>query len=49
VIEREIVYCADAAAWERWLEADHQASDGVLLAIAKKTGSATSVRYADAV
>jgi uncharacterized protein YdeI (YjbR/CyaY-like superfamily) len=49
VIEREIVYCADAAAWERWLEADHQASDGVLLAIAKKTGSATSVSYADAV
>jgi uncharacterized protein YdeI (YjbR/CyaY-like superfamily) len=49
VIEREIVYCADAAAWERWLEAEHAATDGVLLAIAKKTGAATSISYADAV
>jgi uncharacterized protein YdeI (YjbR/CyaY-like superfamily) len=49
VIERETVYCTDAAAWEHWLEIEHKRSDGVLLALAKKTGSASSVSYADAV
>jgi uncharacterized protein YdeI (YjbR/CyaY-like superfamily) len=47
--EREIVYCADTAAWQRWLEARHASSDGVRLAIAKKGGAHPSVSYADAV
>jgi len=49
MIEREIVYCTDAAAWANWLDAEHAASDGVRLAIAKKGGARTSVSYADAV
>jgi uncharacterized protein YdeI (YjbR/CyaY-like superfamily) len=47
--EREVVYCADTAAWQRWLETRHASSDGVRLAIAKKGGAHPSVSYADAV
>jgi len=49
VIERETVFCSDAAAWEAWLEAAHATSDGIRLAIAKKGRPVTSVSYADAV
>jgi uncharacterized protein YdeI (YjbR/CyaY-like superfamily) len=48
-VEREIVYCADADEWERWLEANGESSPGVRLAIAKKGGGAASVSYSDAV
>lgn len=49
MIERETVFCSDAAAWEAWLEAAHATSDGIRLAIAKKGRPVTSVSYADAV
>jgi len=49
MVEREIVYIADADEWEAWLEANHASSPGVRLAIAKKGGAHTSVSYADAV
>ncbi|MCW2621533.1 MAG: hypothetical protein JWL64_1135 [Frankiales bacterium] len=47
--EREILHCADAAAWERWLAEHHADSPGVRLAIAKKGSGVASVGYADAV
>lgn len=49
VAEREIVYCADAGAWERWLEENAASSPGVRLAIAKKGAGVGSVGYSDAV
>ena len=37
---------SDAAAWERWLEENHDSSDGVWLKIAKKgTGIMTLRRH----
>ena len=36
---------SDAAAWERWLEENHDSSDGVWLKIAKKGTGIESVRY----
>jgi len=47
--EREIVYCEDARAWERWLEEHGGSSPGVRLAIAKKGAGVASVSYSDAV
>jgi uncharacterized protein YdeI (YjbR/CyaY-like superfamily) len=38
----------DRRAWEHWLEAEHHASDGVWLKIARKGSSATTVSYAEA-
>jgi len=49
MIEREIAYCTDAAAWVAWLDSQHASSAGVRLAIAKKGGAHSSVSYADAV
>jgi uncharacterized protein YdeI (YjbR/CyaY-like superfamily) len=49
VVEREILYCESAAAWEAWLEQHAAESDGVALAIAKKGGAHPSVSYAEAV
>jgi uncharacterized protein YdeI (YjbR/CyaY-like superfamily) len=39
------VWFPDAAAWERWLEQNHQNADGVWLKIAKKGTGIDSVRY----
>jgi uncharacterized protein YdeI (YjbR/CyaY-like superfamily) len=38
----------DRAAWERWLEEQYAASDGVWLKIAKKGSGTTTVTYAEA-
>jgi uncharacterized protein YdeI (YjbR/CyaY-like superfamily) len=46
---REILYCGDAAAWERWLAEHHESSPGIRLAIAKKGSATASVSYSDAV
>jgi uncharacterized protein YdeI (YjbR/CyaY-like superfamily) len=43
------VHAADAAAFEKWLAKNHANSDGIWLAIAKKTGTKTSVSYIEAV
>ncbi|HEY4226522.1 MAG TPA: YdeI/OmpD-associated family protein [Pseudolysinimonas sp.] len=47
--EKPIVYCADAAEWQRWLAANAGSSDGIRLAIAKKGGDHSSVSYAEAI
>ncbi|WP_308466207.1 YdeI/OmpD-associated family protein [Rathayibacter soli] len=47
--EREIVFCENADAWERWLHDQHASSDGIRLAIAKKGGTRPSVSYSEAV
>jgi uncharacterized protein YdeI (YjbR/CyaY-like superfamily) len=49
VPERQILYCEDAAAWERWLIEHHDSSPGVRLAISKKGSAIPSVSYSDAV
>jgi uncharacterized protein YdeI (YjbR/CyaY-like superfamily) len=46
--ERDILHCADAAAWERWLDEHHTDSPGVRLAIAKRASGVQSVSYAEA-
>jgi Uncharacterized protein conserved in bacteria len=46
--ERPVLHCADAREWEDWLQAHHESSPGVRLAIAKKGGERQSVSYADA-
>ncbi len=38
----------DRAGWERWLDANHESSDGVWLKLAKKGSGATTVTYAQA-
>jgi uncharacterized protein YdeI (YjbR/CyaY-like superfamily) len=48
VVDREIVYFADAAAWTDWLEKHHADSPGVRLAIAKKGSVKSSPSYAEA-
>lgn len=40
-----IVECADAGAWEAWLEENHATADRVWLRIAKKGAPHTTVRY----
>ena len=44
----EILHCADEPTWQRWLEANHDSSAGVSLAIAKKDSTHSSVTYAEA-
>ena len=39
------IFFASAAEWEEWLEANHAASPGVRLRIAKKNSGIQSVRY----
>jgi uncharacterized protein YdeI (YjbR/CyaY-like superfamily) len=39
------IFFASAARWERWLEGNHAASDGVWIKIAKKATGIESVRY----
>jgi uncharacterized protein YdeI (YjbR/CyaY-like superfamily) len=38
----------DRAGWERWLDANHESSDGVWLKLAKKGSGSTTVTYAQA-
>lgn len=45
---RPILYCADSDEWERCLQAHHESSSGVRLAIAKKGAAHASVSYAEA-
>jgi uncharacterized protein YdeI (YjbR/CyaY-like superfamily) len=40
---------ADRAAWSAWLEANHQTSPGVWLAVGKKGNTRTALTYEDAV
>jgi uncharacterized protein YdeI (YjbR/CyaY-like superfamily) len=47
--ELEELLVADAAAWRDWLAEHHQTSPGVWLVLAKKGGTATALRYAEAV
>jgi uncharacterized protein YdeI (YjbR/CyaY-like superfamily) len=47
-VEKQIVHCADAGEWQRWLAANADSSDGIRLAIAKKGGGHPSVSYAEA-
>lgn len=42
-------YAPDAAAWRRWLEANHQGQQGVWLIIYKKESGVPSVYYPEAV
>jgi uncharacterized protein YdeI (YjbR/CyaY-like superfamily) len=44
----QILTFADQHAWEQWLEANHQASTGVWLKLAKKDAPAATVTYAEA-
>ena len=46
--EYPILHCADQAAWERWLDANHAAVPGVWLRFAKKAAPIASVSYAEA-
>jgi uncharacterized protein YdeI (YjbR/CyaY-like superfamily) len=43
------VHAADAATFETWLQKNHAKSDGIWLALAKKTGTKSSVSYVEAV
>lgn len=47
-MDEEALHFDDAAAWERWLEAEHARSSGVWLRIAKKGAERPSVGYAAA-
>ncbi len=47
--ELPVLFFADAAAWEAWLEENHASSPGVLLRMAKKSVADPSVRYPEAV
>ncbi len=39
------IFCASEADWERWLEENHGASNGVWVKVAKKASGIDSVRY----
>jgi uncharacterized protein YdeI (YjbR/CyaY-like superfamily) len=39
------IFCASAADWERWLQENHAASNGVWVKVAKKASGIDSVRY----
>jgi len=43
-----VLYMASAEAWETWLDAHHQSSQGVWLKIAKKGCTETTPTYSDA-
>jgi uncharacterized protein YdeI (YjbR/CyaY-like superfamily) len=45
---KPMVQVPDAGAWERWLEANHERSDGVWLKIAKRGAPAPTPTYAQA-
>lgn len=46
--ELPILEFEDRAAWESWLDAQHESSEGVWLKIARKASPASTVTYADA-
>ena len=46
--DREVLLFGDANAWERWLAANHDKSQGVYLAIAKKESGRASVTHQEA-
>ncbi|MEA9985470.1 YdeI/OmpD-associated family protein [Subtercola sp. RTI3] len=48
MLDREMHFSPDAAAWHAWLAENHAVSPGVRLAIAKKGGAQPSVSYSDA-
>jgi uncharacterized protein YdeI (YjbR/CyaY-like superfamily) len=43
------VHAADADAFEKWLRKNNASSDGIWLALAKKTGTKSSISYVEAV
>jgi uncharacterized protein YdeI (YjbR/CyaY-like superfamily) len=43
-----ILECEDRSVWERWLDAEHESSDGVWLKIARAASPAATVTYAEA-
>src|SRR6478609_4444119 len=45
----ETISCADAPAWDRWLETNHERDEGVWLKIAKKGSGVASVTNDEAV
>lgn len=47
-VELEELLLPDAAAWRRWLEANHSTSPGVWLVLHKKGGNVTELDYAAA-
>ena len=47
-VELEELLLPDAAAWRRWLEANHSTSPGVWLVLHKKGGTVTELDYAAA-
>jgi uncharacterized protein YdeI (YjbR/CyaY-like superfamily) len=46
--ELPVLELEDRAAWERWLEAEHESSDGVWLKLARKNSGAITVSYVEA-
>lgn len=46
--ELPILECEDRAAWERWLDAQHDSSPGVWLKIARKAAATSTVTYPEA-
>jgi uncharacterized protein YdeI (YjbR/CyaY-like superfamily) len=44
-----MVHATDARAFDKWLRQNHAKSNGIWLALAKKTGTKTSVSYVEAV
>lgn len=48
MLDRETLRFADAAAWEKWLAKNHDKSEGVYLAIAKKDTGIQSVSHQEA-
>lgn len=48
MLDRETLRFADAAAWEKWLAKNHDKSEGVYLAIAKKGTGIQSVSHQEA-
>jgi uncharacterized protein YdeI (YjbR/CyaY-like superfamily) len=46
--DREVLLFSDAGAWEKWLAANHDKSQGVYLAIAKKDSGRASVTHMEA-
>jgi len=46
--ELPILECEDRAAWENWLDAQHESSEGVWLKLARKAAATKTVTYAEA-
>lgn len=46
--DKDVLYCADAGQWRRWLEEHHADSPAVWLAIVKKASARSGPSYAEA-